>query len=115
MDWKGEGVKLAVGSRLLAATELKSRLTTFDTLVAATQATQGALATILPDLPAGTRFSVRRSDPTIFPVLGLSLTSISSVGCSSYSWCAACAFGALPSCRSSSSTSWRRSTPRLTW
>ncbi len=46
-----------------------------DDMVAATLATQGALATILPDLPAGTRFSVRRSDPTIFPVLGLSLTS----------------------------------------
>ncbi len=44
-------------------------------MVAATTATQGALATILPDLPTGTRFSVRRSDPTIFPVLGLSLTS----------------------------------------
>ena len=46
-----------------------------DDMVAATQATQGALATILPDLPTGTRFSVRRSDPTIFPVLGISLTS----------------------------------------
>ncbi len=46
-----------------------------DDMVAATLATQGALATILPDLPAGTRFSVRRSDPTIFPVYGLSLTS----------------------------------------
>jgi multidrug efflux pump subunit AcrB len=46
-----------------------------DDMVAATLATQGALATILPDLPTGTRFSVRRSDPTIFPVLGLSLTS----------------------------------------
>src|SRR3569833_2286717 len=34
-----------------------------DDLVAATNATQGALATILPDLPAGTRFTVRRSDP----------------------------------------------------
>ncbi len=44
-------------------------------MVAATLASQGALATILPDLPAGTRFSVRRSDPTIFPVLGISLTS----------------------------------------
>lgn len=44
-------------------------------MVAATLATQGALATIQPDLPAGTRFTVRRSDPTIFPVLGLSLTS----------------------------------------
>jgi len=44
-------------------------------MVTATLATQGALATILPDLPVGTRFSVRRSDPTIFPVLGISLTS----------------------------------------
>lgn len=49
-------------------------------MVAATQATQGALATILPDLPVGTRFSVRRSDPTIFPVLGLSLTSTKRSG-----------------------------------
>jgi CzcA family heavy metal efflux pump len=46
-----------------------------DDMVAGTLATQGALATILPDLPPGTRFSVRRSDPTIFPVYGLSLTS----------------------------------------
>ena len=44
-------------------------------MVAAMQGAQGAMATILPDLPAGTRFSVRRSDPTVFPVLGLSLTS----------------------------------------
>ena len=46
-----------------------------DDIVAAKLATQGALATILPDLPAGTRFDVRRSDPTIFPVLGVALTS----------------------------------------
>ncbi len=46
-------------------------------MVAATLATQGALATVLPDLPLGTRFDVRRSDPTIFPVLGLALTSAS--------------------------------------
>lgn len=44
-------------------------------MVAALQATQGAMATILPDLPAGTRFSVTRADPTVLPVLGLSLTS----------------------------------------
>jgi multidrug efflux pump subunit AcrB len=44
-------------------------------MVAATLATQTALATALPDLPAGTRFDVRRSDPTIFPVLGIALTS----------------------------------------
>jgi multidrug efflux pump subunit AcrB len=44
-------------------------------MVAATLATQAALATLLPDEPAGTRFEVRRSDPTIFPVLGIALTS----------------------------------------
>lgn len=51
-----------------------------DDMVAATLATQGAMATILPDLPTGTRFSVRRSDPTIFPVLGLSLISANRSG-----------------------------------
>ena len=44
-------------------------------MVAATLATQTALATTLPDLPTGTRFEVRRSDPTIFPALGIALTS----------------------------------------
>jgi len=44
-------------------------------MVSATLATQAALATSLPDLPSGTRFDVRRSDPTIFPVLGIALTS----------------------------------------
>ena len=44
-------------------------------MVSATLATQSALATALPDLPAGTRFDVHRSDPTIFPVLGIALTS----------------------------------------
>jgi len=53
-----------------------------DDMVAATQATQGALATLLPDFPVGTRFSVRRSDPTIFPVLGISLTSTKRDGVS---------------------------------
>lgn len=44
-------------------------------MAAATNAVQGSLATTLPDLPQGARFSVRRSDPTIFPVLGVALTS----------------------------------------
>lgn len=46
-------------------------------MVAAKLATQAALATALPELPPGTRFSVRRSDPTIFPVLGIALNSSS--------------------------------------
>lgn len=44
-------------------------------MASALLATQGALAAIQPDLPPGTRFHARRSDPTIFPVMGLSLTS----------------------------------------
>ncbi|MBI2801128.1 MAG: efflux RND transporter permease subunit [Gammaproteobacteria bacterium] len=44
-------------------------------MVAAKLAAQSALATLLPDLPPGTRFNVRRADPTIFPVLGIALTS----------------------------------------
>ncbi|MBX9884061.1 MAG: efflux RND transporter permease subunit [Novosphingobium sp.] len=44
-------------------------------MVSAKLATQGALATMLPDLPPGTRFEVRRSDPTLFPVVGIALTS----------------------------------------
>lgn len=46
-----------------------------DDMVAATQSTQGELATLLPTLPPGTSFTVRRSDPTIFPVTGFALTS----------------------------------------
>jgi multidrug efflux pump subunit AcrB len=38
-----------------------------DDMIAATLATQGAMATILPDFPTGTRFDVRQSDLTIFP------------------------------------------------
>jgi multidrug efflux pump subunit AcrB len=44
-------------------------------MVAAKLETEAALAAILPDLPQGARFEVRRSDPTIFPVLGVALTS----------------------------------------
>jgi CzcA family heavy metal efflux pump len=44
-------------------------------MVAATLQAESAVNAILPDLPAGTRFEVRRMDPTIFPVLGLALTS----------------------------------------
>lgn len=46
-------------------------------MTSATLATQGALATVLPSLPPGTAFEVRRSDPVLFPVLGVALTSTS--------------------------------------
>ena len=46
-------------------------------MTSATLATQGALATVLPSMPQGTAFEVRRSDPTLFPVIGIALTSTS--------------------------------------
>ncbi len=44
-------------------------------MTAATLATQAALASVQADLPPNTRFEVRRSDPTLFPVYGIALTS----------------------------------------
>src|SRR6185312_1607993 len=44
-------------------------------MVSAKLATDSALAQLSTDLPAGTRFTVRRSDPTVFPMLGIALTS----------------------------------------
>jgi multidrug efflux pump subunit AcrB len=44
-------------------------------MTAATLATQGSLATVMPSLPPGTVFEVRRSDPSLFPVIGIALTS----------------------------------------
>ena len=35
---------------------------------------QAAVNGLLPDLPSGVRFDVRRMDPTVFPVFGLALT-----------------------------------------
>ncbi len=36
---------------------------------------ESAVNRVLPVLPPGTRFNARRMDPTVFPILGLSLTS----------------------------------------
>lgn len=44
-------------------------------MVAAQLQVESALNRALPDLPAGIRFQVRRMDPTIFPIFGLTLTS----------------------------------------
>lgn len=57
------------------AAEVALSFTWGQDMVAATLATQAALATLLSSEPPGTRFNVRRSDPTIFPVLGIALTS----------------------------------------
>lgn len=44
-------------------------------MVAATLQAESAVNTVMPDLPPGSRFEVRRMDPTVFPVLGLALVS----------------------------------------
>lgn len=44
-------------------------------MVAAQLQIESAINRILPDLPPGTRQDVRRMDPTVFPFLGLTLTS----------------------------------------
>lgn len=41
---------------------------------------QAAVSGVLPSLPVGTGFEVRRMDPTVFPVLGYSLTSTTQPG-----------------------------------
>jgi multidrug efflux pump subunit AcrB len=44
-------------------------------MVAATLQVESALTHVFGTLPTGTTFDVRRMDPTVFPVLGYSLTS----------------------------------------
>jgi CzcA family heavy metal efflux pump len=44
-------------------------------MVAATLQVESAIGRILPELPPGTNFNVRRMDPTVFPVLAYSITS----------------------------------------
>ena len=44
-------------------------------MVSALLQTESAVNQVLPSLPAETRFEVRRMNPTVFPVLGYSLTS----------------------------------------
>ncbi len=44
-------------------------------MVAAQLQIESAVNRVLPDLPAGTSQEVRRMDPTVFPILGLTLTS----------------------------------------
>jgi CzcA family heavy metal efflux pump len=46
-----------------------------DDMVAAMLQVESAIGRILPDLPSGTSFNVRRMDPTVFPVLAYSITS----------------------------------------
>ena len=44
-------------------------------MIAAMLQVESAVNKVLPDLPSGTAFNVKRMDPTVFPVLAYSLTS----------------------------------------
>ena len=44
-------------------------------MVAATLNVNSAIAKVLPGLPAGTRYDVRRMDPTVFPIIAYALLS----------------------------------------
>ena len=44
-------------------------------MVAATLNVNSAIAKVLPGLPAGTRYDVRRMDPTVFPIISYALLS----------------------------------------
>ncbi len=46
-----------------------------DDMVSAMLQVESAINQVLPELPAGTRFNVRRMDPTVFPVAAYSLRS----------------------------------------
>ena len=46
-----------------------------DDMVAALLQVESAINQVLPELPTGTRFNVRRMDPTVFPVAAYSLVS----------------------------------------
>lgn len=57
------------------AAELSVNFAWGSDMVTALLQVQSAVNQVLPQLPPGVRFSARRMDPTVFPMLGLALTS----------------------------------------
>ena len=76
-----EAVRTVPGLRSLRSTSTRGSAeisVNFDwggDMTAALLQVQAALSQVLPALPAGTSFEVRRMDPTVFPVIAYSLTS----------------------------------------
>lgn len=72
------GVPGVVGLRSTSSrggAELSINFRWGDDMVSAMLQVEAAIGQIMPSLPAGTRFLVRRMDPTVFPVAAYSLTS----------------------------------------
>lgn len=76
-----EAVRAVPGVRIVRSTTSRGSADIFidfdwgEDMVAATLQVESAINQVLSDLPKGTTFNVRRSDPTVFPVLAYSLTS----------------------------------------
>lgn len=76
-----EAVRAVPGVRKVRSTTTRGTADisiTFDwgqDMIAATLQVESAINQVLPHLPQGTNFLVRRMDPTVFPVLAYSLTS----------------------------------------
>src|SRR5438067_6278211 len=76
-----EAVRAIPGVRNLRSTtsrgsaEISVNFNWGEDMVSAMLQCQSQINKILPSLPAGTSFEVERMDPTVFPVIGYSLTS----------------------------------------
>ncbi len=71
------GVKNLRSTTSRGSAEVSINFTWGDNMVSAMLQVDSALNQIMPELPLGTKFSVRRMDPTVFPVAAYSLTSSS--------------------------------------
>jgi len=76
-----EAVRAVTGVRNVRSTTSRGSADIFidfdwgEDMIAATLQVESAINQVLPDLPQGTTFNARRSDPTVFPTLAYSLTS----------------------------------------
>jgi len=76
-----EAVRAVPGVRNVRSTTSRGSADIFidfdwgEDMIAATLQVESAINQVLPDLPQGTTFNARRSDPTVFPTLAYSLTS----------------------------------------
>ncbi|PKY11321.1 transporter [Acidithiobacillus marinus] len=69
------GVQHIRATTARGATEVSVQFAWGSNMTEALLQAESAVNKVLPTLPPGTRFRARRMDPTVFPVLGLSLTS----------------------------------------
>ncbi|MCE5393154.1 MAG: efflux RND transporter permease subunit, partial [Acidithiobacillus sp.] len=69
------GVERIRSTTARGAAEISVQFAWGSNMYAALLQAEAAINQVLPELPANTRFRAQRMDPTVFPVLGLSLTA----------------------------------------